>query len=42
MALLSSIEDFHQVDSSAGIPEIEGYSDALISKAPEFSAYLRL
>ena len=40
-ALLSSIADFHQVDSSAGIPEFEGYSDALISKTPEFSVYLK-
>lgn len=39
-ALLSSIADFHQVDSSAGIPDFEGYSDALIGKTPEFKNYL--
>lgn len=39
-ALLSSVADFHQVDEEAGIPKFEGYSDALIAKTPEFSAYL--
>lgn len=39
-ALLSSIADFHQVDSSVGIPDFDGYKDALISKTSEFAAYL--
>ena len=40
-ALLSSIADFHQVDASAGLPEFEGYTDAVIGKTPEFTAYLK-
>lgn len=39
-ALLSAIADFHQVDSSVGIPDFDGYKDALISKTSEFAAYL--
>lgn len=39
-ALLSSIADFHQVDSSVGIPDFDGYKDTLISKTSEFAAYL--
>ena len=39
-ALLSSIADFHQVDSSVGIPDFDGYKDALISKTSEFATYL--
>ena len=39
-ALLSAIADFHQVDSSIGIPDFDGYKDALISKTSEFAAYL--
>jgi hypothetical protein len=39
--LLSSIADFHQVEVSDGIPETDGYSDALIGKTREFSDYLR-
>lgn len=38
--LLSAIADFHQVDSSVGIPDFDGYKDALISKTSEFAAYL--
>ena len=40
-SLLSSIADFHQVDSSAGVPDFSGYSDALIGKTDEFSKYLK-
>lgn len=40
-ALLSSIADFHQVSGSADIPEFDGYTDALISKTPEFEDYLK-
>lgn len=39
-SLLSSIADFHQVDSGADIPDFDGYNDALISKTSEFKAYL--
>ena len=40
-SLLSSIADFHQVDTSAGVPQIDGYTDALISKTNEFADYLK-
>ena len=39
--LLASIADFHQVDVADGIPETDGYSDALIGKTPEFADYLK-
>lgn len=39
--LLSSIADFHQLDTSAGIPLIDGYTDSLISKTSEFADYLK-
>ena len=38
--LLSSIADFHQTDASSGVPEFDGYTDALIAKTSSFSAYL--
>ena len=40
-SLLSSIADFHQVDTSAGIPQIDRYTDALVSKTNEFADYLK-
>lgn len=40
-SLLSSIADFHQVDTSVGIPKIDGYTDALISKTNDFADYLK-
>lgn len=40
-SLLSSIADFHQVDTSADIPQIDGYTDALVSKTNEFADYLK-
>lgn len=40
-SLLSMIADFHQVDQSAGVPECDGYSDALISKTKDFERYLK-
>lgn len=40
-SLLSSIADFHQVDTSVGIPQIDGYTDALVSKTNEFADYLK-
>lgn len=39
--LLSSIADFHQVGIMDGVPETDGYSDALIGKTPEFDDYLK-
>ncbi|MBQ8041664.1 MAG: DEAD/DEAH box helicase family protein [Lachnospiraceae bacterium] len=39
--LLASVADFHGVDAGFGIPETEGYSDALISKTPELADYLK-
>ena len=39
-ALLSSIADFHQVDSTSDIPDFDGYSDALIGKTDAFATYL--
>lgn len=40
-SLLSSIADFHQVDTSTDIPQIDGYTDALVSKTNEFVDYLK-
>lgn len=39
-SLLSSIADFHQVDKSGGVPDFDGYKDALISKTNDFAVYL--
>lgn len=39
-ALLSQVADFHQLDKQNGIPDFDGYSDALVSKTPEFANYL--
>lgn len=41
-ALFSSFADFHEMDESAGIPEFEGYNDALISKTDDFAKYLEI
>lgn len=40
-SLLAGIADFHQVDTSAGIPEFDGYEDNLVRKTEDFAAYLR-
>ena len=40
-ALLSSIADFHGVEASVGVPEINGYSDAVVAKTDELSDYLK-
>lgn len=40
-SLLSSIADFHQVDTSTDIPQIDEYTDALVSKTNEFADYLK-
>lgn len=39
-SLLSSIADFHQVDTSAGLPDFDGYTDALVAKTSDFAMYL--
>lgn len=39
-SLLSSIADFHQVDSANGVPDFDGYNDALIAKTSGFANYL--
>lgn len=39
-ALFSSIADFHQVDEQSGIPQMDGYQDAVVSKTRDFAAYL--
>ena len=39
--LLASIADFHQVNLADGIPDTDGYSDALIGKTQEFDDYLK-
>ncbi|MBQ8197081.1 MAG: DEAD/DEAH box helicase family protein [Clostridia bacterium] len=39
-SILSNIADFHVVDSSDGLPESDGYKDALIGKTEEFRQYL--
>ena len=40
-AILSNIADFHVVDATDGLPETDGYLDALIGKTDEFSQYLQ-
>lgn len=39
-ASLSSIADFHRVDKSAGIPELEGYDVSLREGSQDFKEYL--
>lgn len=39
--LFSQIADFHHIDKINGIPEFEGYSDALIGKTQSFEKYLK-
>lgn len=38
--LLASVADFHSMDGAEGIPEFDGYTDALIPKTKGFQAYL--
>lgn len=38
--LLAGFSDFHSLDQSDGIPEIDGYTDCLVPKSPDFSLYL--
>ena len=39
-AMLASVADFHRTDVSDGVPEFDGYTDALIGKTPGFADYL--
>ncbi len=39
-SLLASIADFHQIDASAGIPEMDGYDDELIGQTDDLYNYL--
>ncbi len=39
-ALFSQIADFHQTDKQNGIPDFDGYTDALVFKTPELADYL--
>ena len=39
-SILSNIADFHVVDTTDGLPESDGYKDALIGKTSEFNQYL--
>lgn len=39
-AILSSIADFHSIDSSEGLPVFDGYTDVLIPKSADLKAYL--
>lgn len=40
-ALFAEIADFHKMDKTDGIPELDGYKDILISKTPDFASYLK-
>ena len=40
-ATLASIADFHKVDKTSGIPELEGYEDSLRDGSDDFKDYLR-
>lgn len=40
-SLLSQVADFHQLDKTNGIPEFEGYTDALIAKTSDFEYFLK-
>lgn len=39
--LLSSIADFHQIRSGGDLPDLDGYTDALIGRTREFANYLQ-
>ena len=40
-SLFSQIADFHQLDQANGIPEFDGYTDALVAKTTDFAEYLK-
>ena len=40
-SLFSQIADFHQLDQVNGIPEFDGYTDALVAKTTDFAEYLK-
>lgn len=39
-SLLASVADFHQIDASAGIPELDGYDDELIGQTDDLYNFL--
>lgn len=39
-SMLAAIADFHSVDITDGIPDRDGYNDALVKKSPELTRYL--
>lgn len=38
--MLASIADFHRTDTSAGIPQFDGYTDSVVERTTEFADYL--
>lgn len=40
-SLFSQVADFHSLDKTNGIPDFDGYSDALIAKTQDFEDYLK-
>ena len=40
-SLLASIADFHQIDDVFGIPDFDGYMDAVVDKTSELDRYLK-
>lgn len=40
-SLFSQIADFHRIDKTNGVPDFEGYSDALVAKTQGFEDYLK-
>lgn len=40
-SLLSSVADFHNMNNNVGLPEFNGYTDALISKSADLDDYLK-
>ena len=40
-SLFAQIADFHRVDKTNGIPEFDGYTDALVAKTQGFDDYLK-
>ena len=40
-ALVAEIADFHGIDNSSGIPDFDGYDDALIGKTTDLEQYLK-
>lgn len=40
-AILSSIADFHHVDTQAGVPQLSGYDNELLKGSRDFKSYLQ-